>query len=66
MLRIILEHVCLGKSNIELVRAFPRLDDVANGENPRWTYSIVRLNKGIIDCHNLHITVLDAVNRISA
>ena len=45
---------------------FSKLDDVGNGETPIWTYSIVRLDKGIVDCHNLHITVLDAVNRFLA
>ena len=54
------------KKQYRISPGFPRLDDVAHGENPTWTYSIVRLNKGIIDCHNLHITVLDAVNRTLA
>ena len=30
------------------------------------TYSIVRLDKRVIDCHDLDITVFDAINRLLA
>ena len=31
-----------------------------------WTYSIVRLDKRVIDCYDLHITMFDAINRLLA
>ena len=31
-----------------------------------WTYSIVRLDKRVVDCHDLHFTVFDAMNRLLA
>ena len=52
-------------------RVSPSFEDwvalrIANLGSPMRTYSIMRLNKGIIDCHDLYITVLDAVDSLSA
>ena len=43
-----------------------RLDGIANLGSPMQTYGIMRLNKGIIDCYDLYIAVLDAVDSLSA